>query len=132
MSRLRGLFTGLPDVCGVPSALAKIEGRRNGEIFDLEVQDPESVFRQKLGQTTRQRMSPAFVAWAEFADADSLSFAIDLTVYAADCYGLNKAGLEHPQNLVDTRYRLEADSSVYPEIVALFSVEEATALAQWA
>jgi hypothetical protein len=76
-------------------------------------------------------MLPAFVAWAEFADSESLAYAIDLMVYAADCYGIAKAGLEHPQNLIDARYGLEAREAAHPEISALFTVAEASTLSNW-
>lgn len=130
-SRLRQFFVGLPDACGVPSGLAKIEGEANGGRFDLEKADPNSVFRQKQGQSTRHRMLPAYVAWSEFADSEALGYAIDLMVYAADCYGLNKEGLEHPQHIKDAQARLEFEEATHPQIKALLTVEEASTLSNW-
>lgn len=132
ISKLRTFFTSVPDVCGVPSALAQIEGVANGGRFDLEVTDPHSVFQRKPGQSTRQRLAPAFVAWEEFADEDELAYAIDLAVYAADCCELNKSGLEHPQSLIDQGDDLLSREANHPGISALFTVSEASTLSNWA
>lgn len=131
MSRLRDFFIHLPEACGVPSALAKIEGDRCGKIFDLEVWDSGSVFRQNEGQTTRDRMAPAFISWEAYADADALEYAIGLMVYAADCYGANKAGCEHSEILAENRGRLEDGEKAHPAIAELLSVYEASTLTNW-
>lgn len=131
-SRLRTFFIELPRACGVPDELATIEGIANAGRFDLEVANPNSVFRDRPGLTTRHRMRPAFLAWQEFADQKRLAYAIDLACYAADCYKCNKEGKPHPKELVDTGARLAIVELDQPEVSALYAVSEATTQGQWA
>lgn len=131
-SRIRAFCVGLPAACGVPKEIAdEIEGPANGKRFDYEKANSDSAYRRRPGQPTRQRMKPAFAAWADLADPKALAYGIDLLCYANDCYGYNKTGQKHPKELVETGVRLVAVEPTQPAIAALYTVDEATTLTYW-
>jgi hypothetical protein len=131
MSKLETFFVELPRACGITGELAVLEGDANSGRFSLEVRDRSSVFRQIPGQTTMERMKPAWAAWEDFANQEILSFAKRLACYAADCYGFNKSGVPHPQNLNAVGAELASVQGNYPTIMALYTVQDATTQSNW-
>lgn len=130
MSKLRDFFVGLPAACGVEPEAAKMLGKQLGELFDFEVDHPESIFSAKSGQHIEDRMYPAVAHWMMFADDDKFDYAHDLLIYAARCHAINAKGASF-KGIEDDRFSLETDEPNFPEISALLTVSEASTLSNW-
>lgn len=131
-SKTRDFWVRLPAACGVPDEVAEIEGEANGKKFDLELKNPGSVYRRRQGQPTRARLSPGFLAWSHLADSKTMAYGIDLACFMSDCRDVNRAGEKHPKALIAEAARLQKLEPEFPAISALYTVEEASVLSNWA
>lgn len=132
MSKLRAFFVGLPAACGVHPEIAHFFEKMNGGLFDHEKANPGSVLARKAGQSTVERLAIGFDGWRRVAaKPEAVEYALELAVYAADKIAFEAKGIVPEQDLELSKRLLLVDEPRYPEIAALLTVEEASALGQW-
>lgn len=131
MSKLQDYFKGLPGACGVPSEVARAAGEYNAKLFQIEKNDPESIFRRLPRQSVRARFKPAFAAWEAFADPKKLEYAKRLTHFLGASHNYNVKGIGVKKLLQAEAILLKASEAENPEVAALLTVEEASTQGAW-
>jgi len=129
-SKLRDFWVGLPAACGLPPGWAEIEGKRNGELFDWEVLNHDSVLRRVSGQTSRQRLARAFSGWEDLADTHVVEYAKRLAELVDRASHANSVGKDDiiVQAEAATLRVLEPG---FPTVSALMTVDEAVVQGNW-
>jgi hypothetical protein len=125
MSKIRDFWVGLPNACGVPDGLAQIEGDRNGKLFDWEIANPDAILHRQPGQTSRQRLKPAFVAWEHLAEPHAVEYAKRLGELLDKATRFNAKGLGDKILIDAEAATLKVIEPSIPTVSALMTVDQA-------
>jgi hypothetical protein len=131
MTKLRNLFVNLPNACSVQNELATLDGKRNGGWFDFELKNPDSILKKIPGQTTKQRLSPAFNGWRHLADPYILEFSERFTTFIADRVLFNEKGIGDLTYLLAEESVLRILEKKYTSISSIYSVDDAVIQGNW-
>lgn len=132
MSIIRDLWVGLPAACGVPDGLAKWDGERNGGWFDFEKENPGSILKRVPGQTSRQRLAPAFKGWKHLGDAHVVEYAERFTAFLDSCIQFNSKSIGSEIEIQAEAATLRVLEPGFPTISALMTVDQAVVQSNWA
>lgn len=142
MSKLKNLFVQMPALCGINSAVAEEEGAHNARRFELDVTLGEaSPYARRNGQSSADRMQPAFGAWETLVDENDTD-AMDTLSYLKAFAGLldgkraEAKGLlaeDQISELGNEEFMLREAEPAFPHVSAVLTIDEGLAAvkAQW-
>lgn len=133
MSKLRNIITQAPTLAGARGAFAEQATDALVGIFEKELQDPKSVYRQREGQSIEDRLFllRAILKGTPGVDQAKADYIVNVvTLYAYSCaVAGGREDLELQRNALAGK--LDAEESENLDVAAVITVADAATALRW-